>query len=108
MSLYADYVAEREGKLVIETDESFVCYSIDGDSLYIQDIYVVPAKRREHIGSLLADFVVKIAKEKGCKKVYGSVSTSAKGAHESMLALLAWGMRLMTCKNDLIFFVKDI
>lgn len=108
MSLYADYIKEREGKLVVENENGFIKYSIDGELLYIEDIYIVPAKRRSNLATEMADFVVDIGKAKGCKKLYGSVAAHTPGGHQNMLNLIGYGMRLQSSNNSLIFFVKDI
>ncbi len=109
MSLFADYKAEREGKLVIETEFAFAVYSINKEILYLEDVYVVPERRDQDIARELCLFVIKIAKEKGCTRMLGSVDPSCAGAHNSMLALIKHGMKLHSClPNGLIYFVKDI
>lgn len=108
MSLFADYKKEREGKEILENEYGFITYIINGDSVYIEDIYVVPEQRRLGVGGKMADIVCEIAKQRGCKTLYGSVSPQARGAHESMIALIAYGMKLHSLGNGLIYFSKDI
>ena len=108
MSLYADYVAEREGLLVLETEHGFATYKITGDVLYIQDIYIVPEMRDQDIAQKFSEFICKIAKEKGCKKMLGSVDPSTNGAHKSLCALLKYGMKLHAVNNGLVYLVKEI
>lgn len=108
MSLFADYKAEREGKLVIETDKAFAIYSIVKDSCYIEDIYVSPEFRKAGVAKQMADFISDIAKQKNCKYLFGSVAPSGKGSQESLKILLAYGMRLHSSMSDMVFFVKDL
>ncbi len=108
MSLYADYKREREGKQVIEDKDTFIVYSIEGEVLYIEDIYVVPEKRKTGLARKLSDYVVGLGKLKGCTKVYGSVVPSANNSHDSLLALLAFGMTLKGVGPNIIYFAKEI
>lgn len=108
MSMFSDYKAEREGKSMIESDHGFAIYSFHDDCCYIADIYVVPSHRRTGLGSQMADQIAGLAKEKKCRKLLGSVSASANGCHDSLLALLAYGFRLHSNSGDLIFFAKDL
>jgi predicted GNAT family acetyltransferase len=109
MSLFSEYKMEREGKFVIESENSFAVYSFpDGESVYIEDIYVKPELRKSGLGSCAANMIAKIAKEKGCKKMYGSIVPSANGANDSLKALLAYGFKLSSSEHNIIFFVKEI
>lgn len=108
MSLFADYKLERENKTVLETEEFFASYEHSGDTVYIEDIYVVPSKRKSGLATRVANQIVAFAKQAGCKKLMGSVSVNAQGAHESLLVLIAYGMKLSSVRNDVIFFEKEI
>lgn len=108
MSLFADYKKEREGKLVVESEKGFAVYSISREGCYIEDIFVLPEYRKQHVAKEMADFIVKIAKAKDCNVLYGSVSPSANGANDSLKVLLSYGMKIHSSKNDLVFFVKEI
>jgi GNAT superfamily N-acetyltransferase len=62
-------VAEKDGKIV-----GFALYFTNystwkGKCLYLEDFYVLPELRKEGIGSLLFDEVVRIAKERGVKRM---------------------------------------
>jgi ribosomal protein S18 acetylase RimI-like enzyme len=107
-SLYAQYIKEREGKETIETDKGFATYTYVPEGCYIQDIYVHPDHRKEHVCFNLADQIVEIAKEKGCKKLFGTVCPSANGSTTSLKVLLAYGFKLESSGNNLIVMVKEI
>lgn len=108
MSLFSDYKLEREDKHVLELEHGFAVYSFGDDFCYLEDIYVRPEIRRSGLGSKMADQISNLARERGLKRLFGSVSTSGKNAHENLLALLAYGFRLHKSTQDLIYFVKDL
>jgi GNAT superfamily N-acetyltransferase len=108
MNLYAPYLKEREALDTLETPHGFALYKIQGDECYIQDIYVVPEKRKSHVATQMADAVAEIARGKGCKWLTGSVSPSANNSHASLLVLLHYGMKLQKADKDIIYFSKRI
>lgn len=107
-SLYAQYVREREGKEIVETDDGFATFYFTNGFCYIEDIFVVPAKRKSGIAAELANQISEIAKKNGIKKLLGSVSPKAKGADASMKVLMAYGFKLLNSDKDLIYFEKEI
>lgn len=108
MSLYAQYIKEREGKSIIETDNAFISYVIEGDNCYIADIYIAPEFRRKNIASSLAAKVEEIAKNNNCKYLTGSVTPSFKGATVSMKAQLEYGFEILEAHNDFIILRKEL
>lgn len=111
MSLYAEYIKEREGKSVLETDNGFATYAFCGsnkEECYIIDIYVKPEKRKDGEATKLANTIAEIAKQFGCKYLSGSVDPQANGATESLKVLLSYGFSLVGIGNNLIWFRKDI
>lgn len=107
-SLYGKYIAEREGKYIIERAEGFATYSFLPTGVYIENIYVLPEFRQSKIASTMADEIAQNAKKWGLSKMFGSVRPSAKGSTESLKVLLSYGMQLDSATNDAIFFVKEI
>lgn len=108
MSLYAEYVREREGKFVVENDKGFATYLFVNDGCYIEDIYVAKEYRKNGQAAEFADEIAKIAKQKGVSKLYGTVAPQANGATESLKVLLAYGFKLHSSNQNLILMVKDI
>lgn len=109
MSLYGDYIREREGKQIVENDFGFATYQfVDKDKCYIEDIYVAPSHRRQRVGKDLADKVAEIALESGCKKLIGSVKPSTYGSTESIKALIWYGFKLLFCEQDMIYLEKEL
>lgn len=108
MSLYADYILEREGKQCIERKHGFITYLASGDDCYIIDFYVTPEARRTGKGTELANLVSQSAKKIGCKRLLGSVVPSTNGCSESMQALLWYGFKLLSARENFILLYKEI
>lgn len=109
MSLYGQYIKEREGKDIVENDYGFATYMINKDnSCYIESIYVIPDARHDHVASQLADEIAYIAKSQGCNTLLGSVSPSANHSTSSLKVLLAYGFQLDSATNNFILMRKEI
>lgn len=108
MSLYGDYIKERAGKGIIESEHGFCTYILANTECYIEDLYVVPEQRNSKVASEMADKVADIAKEAGCEWLTGSVCPSAQGSTASLRVLLAYGMELLRSEQNMIYFAKRI
>lgn len=107
-SKLARYLKERENVDTYESEYGFASYIISGEECYIKDIWVEPQFRQLGFATKLADEICKIAKERGCKFLTGSVCPSANGADASLKVLHGYGMKLMCSKENLIIFKKSI
>lgn len=108
-SLYARYVKERTGRGILESDDGFATFEYIGkDTVYIADIYIVPEKRNKHIASKFANRICEEAVASGKKYLLGSVDTTAKGAEDSIKVLLAYGMKLHSQKEPMLYFIKTL
>lgn len=108
MSLYGDYIKEREGYDIVENEKGFATFSVQGVECYLRDLYVRPEFRKEGVASALADEVQKRAKDMGATILVGSVCSGMNGANESIKVLQAYGMKLCGTNNDFIYFNKEI
>jgi ribosomal protein S18 acetylase RimI-like enzyme len=108
MSMYAQYIKERENKDCIENEYGFATFKISGEICYLEDIYIDPAYRQRHEASLLANQVVERAKEKGCKFLVGTVNPATNNATISLKVLLGYDMKLDSIRDGLIWFYKEI
>jgi len=109
MSLYGEYLKERSHDSIVEDEYGFATYRfVDEKTVYIIDIYVKPDHRKEGLAASYADDIAKVAKERGCTHMMGSIVPSMKGSHTSLLVLLAYGMKLDSCANDFIVMKKEI
>jgi len=108
MSLYADYIKQREGKEIVETDIGFATYTIVKDGMYIEDIFVSSDHRHSGEAARMADQIADIAREKGLKKLFGSVVPTANHSTTSLKVLIAYGFRLSSSTNNFILLEKDL
>ena len=108
MSLYKQYVEELTEDFILETEKGFLTYSIQPEHVYLKDIYVLPEYRRAQEAWKMIDEVVAIAKEKGIKRLLGSVIPTNKDATVSMKAHLAYGFKIDSCAVNFILMSKEI
>lgn len=110
MSLYKDYLKEREDMEVYENEHGFVsyCYLEQDQALYLAEIYVVPKKRNTPAGYRLYQRVVNIAKANGYSKIMGSVDVTTNGYELSEKLMGKLGFRFYKKVGYLIYFIKTI
>jgi len=108
ISHYGQYISERLGKSLIEDENGFATYFMVNDVCYIEDVYVIPEKRKTGIVFAYADKIVEEAKAKGMKVLIGTVKPSAAGSTVSLKVLLAYGFQLESAVEDFIFFKKSL
>jgi ribosomal protein S18 acetylase RimI-like enzyme len=110
MSLYAQYLMERENKRIVETELGFATFYFlpEKDACYIEDIYVRPEYRKNGEAAKMADEIAAIARDKGCKYLLGSVSPSATNSTASLQVLIAYGFRLDVASPNFIVMKKDL
>lgn len=107
-SLYGQYIKERQGTEIIEDSRGFCTYFYINDGVYLQDIYVAPSHRHEKVASQYADKIAIEAKEKGFKKMYGSVVPTVNNSTDGLKVLISYGFRLHSAENNAVIMVKDI
>jgi len=107
-SNFAKYKEERENALVVEDENGFATAIFLEDAVYIDEIYVIPEKRKSNIASNYANQIAEKAKKLGYHKLLGSVCPSAKGATTSLKVLLAYGFELHSTNSELIYLEKEI
>lgn len=107
-SNYAKYIKEREGKSIVEDENGFATYSFQEHMVYIEDIYVIPEKRKMNVASKYADIIAEEAKKLGYNQLLGSVVPTANGATTSLKVLLGYGFKVYAASDNIIYFIKDI
>lgn len=112
--MYAEYIREREGKEILQHEHGFTIYGyncvpgVDFPHVYLQDNYVRPEHRKKGIAREMADQIAQQAKDAGFKVMLGSVDGNAKGAHESLLVLIAYGMKLFLVDGATVWLSKEL
>lgn len=108
-SLYAQYLSERIGRGILETEDGFATFEyVADDTVYIIDLYVVPEKRQQHVAAKLADKICEQAVKDGKKYLLGSVDLTTRGAETSIKVLEGYGMMLHKKAEPMLFFIKSI
>jgi GNAT superfamily N-acetyltransferase len=107
-SNYALYIREREGKEILEDELGFATYVFLPEHCYIEDIFVRQEYRSSGHASRYADAIAEIAKERGYKKLLGSVCPTAKGSDTSLKVLQAYGFKLSSSDRNMIYLEKEI
>lgn len=106
--MWAEYIKEREGFEVLETDKGVATYKIMGEECYIKDIYVSKEHRRSGEAFKIGDHIAEMARINGCKRLSGTVVPSLGGSSESLQGLLKYGFKLHSASQDLIILVKEL
>lgn len=106
MQKYANYLKEREGMDLIESNEGFVVYTVYNDinTLYIAEIFV----EKEYRGSLAAyrlyQKCIKAAKENYCDRILGTVDISTVGYELSERLMKRLKFEFQKKQGNLIFY----
>lgn len=112
MSLFKDYIEEREKGCVLEREDGFAIYFVLDDAIgkvvYIREIFVPIQFRRNGVATLMADEISTFAREIGAHSLMGSIDPRAPGASGSMQALLHYGFKLDRLDGALIMLKKNL
>ncbi|MEO6357505.1 MAG: GNAT family N-acetyltransferase [Ferruginibacter sp.] len=74
-NLFQCFVAETgDNKIVGFASFFFAYYSWSGKAIYLDDLYVTNAYRKQGIGKMLLQQIIELAKNSSCKKVRWQVS----------------------------------
>jgi GNAT superfamily N-acetyltransferase len=109
ISLYGQYLKEREGKSVIECEDGFVTYNITNEGeCFIQDLFIVEDARRKGLGTELIKKVESSASYKGAKYLSCGVCPLANNSTDSLQFALSYGFKLYSARQDYVILKKDI
>lgn len=110
MSHWADYIAETADKRMLEDENGFATYFVvPGTQVcYIEDIYVVPEKRKSDVGTEYELAIRNWAVEQGCIELMGSVNLQSKNPERSVQVLLARGFKIAQVTPTMMYFKKNI
>ncbi len=108
MSLWAQYIKERNGMETLEHEFGFMTYKIQGEECYIEDAFILPAHRQKNMGSLLLEEIEQKAREAGCKHLTSVIRPSEVFATGSMKAQLAVGFKIYMSTSDKIIMMKGL
>ncbi len=107
-SLYAKYVREREGNLVLEEPWGFIEFRLALPFMRIESIYVEPHLRKQNKATELADRIADIGRDGGATHLWTQVVLATQCATESLKAVLAYGFEVQIAQNGVIILTKEI
>lgn len=113
MSLWSDYIAELSGgtRRFIEKDWGFVSYSYPSwaqDSIFVEDMYIVPAERSSGRGSDLLEEVCEIGRLAGKRFVLANVEIDTEICVGALRAQLAVGLVPIGANNGKIMLRRPL
>lgn len=108
MSLYGEYILEREGYSIIEDERGFATYVIAKDEVYVRDVYVKKEFRQEGVASQYLKLIELEAMNVNCKWIFTSVCVNANGTSDSLKAVLFYGFELHSLKGEMAYFKKEL
>lgn len=108
MQMFADYKFERQGMKVLEHDWGFLSYKELKDECFIEDLYIVPAKRGNRQCAMLLDEVTRVAQNGGLKWLSGNVSLAAPKAEHALKSFLHYGFKIQSANNNVLLLVKKL
>lgn len=103
-----DFYRER-GAIVIENENGWANYFIEGELAYLQNMYVYPEKRNKQNGSSLLNQLELSMKElHGCKRIVTTISRIWGDSNQTLLICLKRGFKLSNMTSDAIILEKEI
>jgi GNAT superfamily N-acetyltransferase len=110
MSLYADYLRERTKDLILEDEGGFATYRYMDDlkTVYVVDIYTVPAARREGHAKTLVDQIAEKARKVGCTHMIGTVLLGKDWTTTNTKIMFRLGCEIKSATPEYIVFSKEI
>lgn len=107
-TLFAEYIKEREGFEVMETEESFVIYKIKGELAFISHAFTRKNYRRDHYMSELLDALSEFLLSKRVSALSASIDLRDQNASTTLLASLKYGFEIKAAEQGIIFIEKNL
>jgi ribosomal protein S18 acetylase RimI-like enzyme len=109
VKMFEDYAIERGfGPRIFLTEYGFATYHLSENECYIEDIYVIPEKRKSRVASHMADEICKIAKSNNIYHLYGSVNKLTNSVDSSRKTLIAYGFTMVEEDDEMEWYFKEI
>lgn len=104
MELYKQYLQEINSNRRVEFDDSyFICYAICDSELFIEDMYIVPTKRKTGLASRIMTNLENIAKNHGCTCI---TSTCKNDRVDAINYQLKNGYNIIKEDSNILYFIK--
>lgn len=108
LTLWADYLKERENIEIIENKYGFIFYQInlENKSCSLIHFFVADDLRNEKIGSKLFDELENKARACGCLSIMAQVSINLPNASDNVLIAVKMGGTIVSANNNIIILEK--
>lgn len=108
MDLFKQYLAEREGKQVLENKTGFIIYKLFEKECFIADMFILPENRSSQALSLFINELVGIAKKHGCECITANIHVADSANQKTLRAALKMGFNIFAANNNVIMISKDL
>jgi len=107
--MFADYMKERQGADCLKVEDAgFVFYRVQGNELYIVDMYIEPASRGSELLFSFIKNLEHVAKEHSCKFLSGNIYLSDPGCNRTLNAAFKVGFKLANANNNILLIIKEL
>lgn len=107
-SLWARYIEELRDTRFIEKEWGFISYSIMENCIYLEDVYVIPERRREKLAVQLVEEAEAIGVLAGKTWSMAVIQMDNNFHDESLQAHLQVGFKSYLCENNKIWLKRPI
>lgn len=109
MSLWADYIKEREGYETLENDRGFLTYKVLPDGhIFVRDMFVRKADRGHGWGHELFLELVGVATSLKVPRIMCQVDLRTAGATQSLGVILSRDFKIVNAEHQVILLVLDL
>ena len=107
-TLYYQYLKQRNVSEVLENENGFLIYSITKRGAFIEDAFVKPEARKNHVMSGLVSQLESIAQELGIEWIFAHVQIKDPGRRETLVAAFINGFELVDSNEAFLTIAKKI
>lgn len=107
-TLFFEYIRDREKKQIIEDENGFLIYKINGDECFLAEAFVSERSRGSSTLSDLLRHLFASAKAEGCKSVCAMIDLADGGAMRTLSAALKRGFKVVVANNNVLLISKEV
>lgn len=107
-TLYAQYIKEREGSEVLESEDGFIVYKISKKECFIVDMFVAKDRRARGAGHALLKSLDALAAKRDCEFITANIHLWDAGASNTLLAALTAGFLLGSANAGHITIFREV
>lgn len=108
MSLFAEYIKEREGLDTIENENGFISFAIRSDLCFVRDLFIKKTARQLGYARMLYGQLLRLARDAKCSKLVCHVDTRAQNAAHSLEIILSRGFHVADAQGGVITLEKEL